>query len=122
MLINLTNHPFSQWSDEQQQVAIAQFGKCIDLPFPAVDAEGDENYIDSLTDEYLEKVLLLSKENNQTITVHLMGEMTFTYALLAKLKAQNIAAVASTSERKSIDLGSGQKSVEFNFVRFRSYY
>ena len=33
MLINLTNHPLSKW-DEAQLQAAAQYGECVDIPFP----------------------------------------------------------------------------------------
>lgn len=73
MLINLTNHPSALWDKAQQQAA-SQYGACMDLPFPAIDSEGDENYIDRLTDEYLQKILTLADGQTAEITVHLMGD------------------------------------------------
>lgn len=121
MLINLTNHPFLQWSDEQKQAA-EQFGSCVDLPFPAVDPSADADDIDALADEYLQKILDISKHEESEPVVHLMGEMTFLYALANKLRDKNIRCVASTSERNTIDLGGGQKEIQFSFVRFRNYF
>lgn len=121
MLINLTNHPFLQWSDEQKQAA-EQFGKCVDLPFPLVDPKADESDIDILTNQYLQKIIDLTQNENTKIVVHLMGEMSFVYTLLTKLKMHNIESVASTSERVSIKLENGEKITKFNFVRFRAYY
>ena len=120
MLINLTNHPSALWDKPQQQAA-AQYGTCMDMPFPAIDSEGDENYIDQLTDEYLQKILTLAHGQETEVTVHLMGEMTFTVSLAGKLKNAGIRCVASTSVRDSKDLGNGQKEITFRFVRFRAY-
>ena len=54
--------------------------------------------------------------------VHLMGEMTFTYALAQKLKNAGIPCVASTTVREVIDHGDGRKEAQFRFVRFRPYF
>lgn len=121
MLINLTNHPYAQWSDEQKQAA-EQFGSCVDLPFPAVDPSADADDIDALADEYLQKILDIAQKQDTEPVVHLMGEMTFLFDLANKLRDKNIRCVASTSERNTIDLGNGQKTIEFRFVQFRDYF
>lgn len=121
MLINLSNHPFVYWSEAQKEVTNTLFGHCIDLPFPAVDPEGDAAYVGVLADEYLEKILKISGEDNN-VTVHLMGEMTFTCALVNRLRENGIRCVASTTKRDTNDLGNGQKESTFSFVQFRDYY
>ena len=120
MLINLTNHPSSRWDKAQLQAA-AEYGECVDIPFPAIDPEGDEEYIDRLTDVYLQKIMEIAKSEQSEITVHLMGEMTFTFSLIEKLQNEGITCISSTSVRQSKDLGNGQKEITFNFVRFRKY-
>lgn len=121
MLINLSNHPFAYWSEAQKEVTNTLFGHCIDLPFPAVDPEGDAAYVGVLADEYLEKILNISGQDNNA-TVHLMGEMTFTCALVNRLRENGIRCVASTTKRDTNDLGNGQKESTFSFVQFRDYY
>lgn len=121
MLINLSNHPYAQWSDSQKQAALL-YGECVDLPFPPVGPQGDEEYIERLAEEYRHQVCRIAAESHDKITVHLMGEMTFVYALLEKLKQDNIRCIASTTERQAHDLGNGRKDTQFNFVRFRAYY
>jgi len=121
MLINLSNHPYAQWSDSQKQAALP-YGECVDLPFPPVDPQGDEEYIERLAEESRRQVSRIAAESNAKITVHLMGEMTFVYALLGKLKQDNIGCIASTTERQAHDLGNGRKDTQFNFARFRAYY
>ena len=120
MLLNLTNHPYSQWDDNHKQAA-NKYGDCIDLPFPPINPDGDEEYIDNLANEYLDKILELKAEQDAEVTVHLMGEMTFSFALVEKLKSNGIPCIASTSERVSQDLGNGQKEITFKFIRFRNY-
>lgn len=118
MLINLSNHPLNKWSHAQIEAAL-RYGKIIDLPFPAVKADGDEAYISDLADEYVRKVLSLS--DGEKSTIHLMGEMTLTFAILKRLQERGFRCIASTSERLVEDLAQGHKEVIFQFVRFRDY-
>ncbi len=118
MLINLSNHPYELWSVKQQEAA-AIYGTCVDLPFPPVDPEGDETYIDQLAESYVAKVLAIAKGKEET-TVHLMGEMTLTVALVKKLQAAGIICIASTTQRIVYD-GKTSKEEAFQFCRFRKY-
>ena len=118
MLINLSNHPYSKW-DEKQKAAAAKFGDTVDLPFPAIDTNGDEKYIKDLADEYLLKIQEMSK--GKEATVHIMGEMTFTFALIKQLQDHGITCMASTSERIVDESIPGHKDVVFRFERFRKY-
>ncbi|MCX7954782.1 MAG: CRISPR-associated protein [Bacteroidales bacterium] len=115
MLINLTNHPFESWSEEQKKAAINFYGEVVDMPFPEVDPFGDEQYIDQLTNLYLDKILAM-KPN----AVHIMGEMTFCFCMIQKLKQNNITCIASTTKR-TIELVEGNLIKIFKFVRFRKY-
>ena len=113
MFINLTNHPSSSWSPTQ---LIATNDQVIDLPFPTVFPDGDEAYIEQLVNDYYNKIISI-----QGITaVHIMGEMTFCYKLITKLKAHNIRCLASTTKRETVE-ENGVKISKFNFVRFREY-
>jgi hypothetical protein len=49
-----------------------------------------------------------------------MGEMTFTFTLVKKLKQAGIPCLASTMERL-VKEEDGKKIVEFKFVQFREY-
>lgn len=119
LLLNLTNHPSTLWSDKQRDAARV-YGEIMDMPFPAIDETDDEMYISTLADEYLQKILDLAKENN--VTVHLMGELTFTFALLKRLQEHGIPCVASTSKRIVKEETAGRKGeVIFQFERFRRY-
>ena len=113
MLLNLSNHPSATWTDQQMKAA---GGRVIDLPFPAVAPDGDENYIEALAQEYYDKILAMKDIK----TVHIMGEMNFTYALVNKLKAAGIRCVASTTKRETVE-ENGVKISRFSFVMFRKY-
>lgn len=119
MLINLTNHPSSRWSDKQKATAEV-YGEIVDMPFPVIDEAGDEKYIATLADEYLNKIVNLS--DTQSVVVHLMGEQTFSYALIKRLREHGITCVASTTKRIVKEEVPGKKSeVIFQFERFRAY-
>jgi len=122
MLINLSNHPSPDWSPQQLASALI-YGEIIDLPFPVVDPSGNEEYIQSLCEKYLQKIGDICRDvacNVSTITVHIMGEMTFTLAMINALQKRDIACVASTTERISLEKN-GVKTSEFGFVQFRKY-
>ncbi|PLB85964.1 CRISPR-associated protein [Dysgonamonadaceae bacterium] len=119
MLINLTNHPFSEWDETQKNTAISLFGEVVDIPFPTVPPEADSSEIKTMTDEYLQKIKTISINNE--IVVHIMGEMTFCFALIQKLQKENIKCVASTTERKVRYMPTGERVIEFNFIQFREY-
>jgi hypothetical protein len=118
MLINLSNHPSSLWSEEQL-FAASIYGEIYDISFPAIDANGDEQYISILADTYKDKVLQLS--GNEKIYVHVMGEMTFVYAFLERMRKLSIICIASTTKRIATESEDGKKESLFKFVRFRKY-
>ncbi|MEJ5301946.1 MAG: CRISPR-associated protein [Bacteroidales bacterium] len=120
MLINLSNHPSTQWDENQINQAKNLYGNVIDLSFPFIDPDGDEEYIRNLTEEYFEKIMEISKNHSSNLAVHLMGEMTFAFQLAAKLLKNNIACIASTTERSVVE-NQNTKISKFRFVRFRRY-
>ena len=115
MLLNLSNHPSSQWS-KAQRVAAEEYGDIIDLPFPAIDPWASEADIAVLADSLFQQIK--SMGGVEDLTVHLMGEFSFTYALLCRLRQEGYDCVVSTSDRNVV-MGEGVKEVIFNFVRFR---
>jgi hypothetical protein len=117
-LINFSNHPSQLWSKDQSEAAAA-YGKIIDMPFPAINPDADEADIKKLAEEYVKQILELEEHNN--ITVHIMGEMTFTYMVVTQLKAMGIECIASTTTRDTEYSADGKKISDFQFVRFRKY-
>lgn len=118
MLINLSNHPSAKWAEEQLRAG-HEFGEIADLPFPTVDPNGDEKYIQGLAEEYSRRILDLA--NGHQTTVHLMGEMTLTFAIASRLMEKGIRCVAATTERIVTESPGGAKTTFFKFVRFRYY-
>jgi CRISPR-associated Csx2 family protein len=117
-LINFSNHPSEYWGQKQLEAAKG-YGKIKDIPFPMVDPEASYDDIRELAEQYVEKILAFA-ENNK-ITVHVMGEMTFCYLVVTKLKEKGVDCIASTTERISEEITDGRKIIDFHFVKFRSY-
>ncbi len=114
-LLNLSNHPSADWSDDQKQAAVERYGRIADLPFPRIDPKASVEDIDRLAEDYLQHLLDI-----RPAAVHLMGEMTFTHALVSKLREAGIPCLASTTER-IVEEKDGKKIVRFRFVAFRPY-
>ncbi len=121
MLINLSNHPSFDWSTKQKGAATSTFGNIFDVNFPEIPSNSDTNYVLEIANRF--KMICLdlinfSKDANNA--VHIMGEMTFCFALVSLLQKENIICVASTTNRNSIE-ENGVKVSRFEFVRFREY-
>lgn len=116
--INLTNHPSPQW-DEQQTEAAKLYGTIMDMPFPEVNPDDAPEDVKALADAYAQKIEDMAEDFK--VTVHIMGEMTFVYNLVSRLKAMGIRCVASTTVRQVTENPDGTKMSEFSFVRFREY-
>lgn len=115
MLLNLSNHPSPTWSAAQLQAATAQYGSVQDLPFPNIPPDATADEVRRLAEQYEAEVRRVDPA-----AVHLMGEMTFTFALVNRLQAFGIPCIASTTERIAEER-EGQKIVTFRFVQFRNY-
>ncbi len=121
MLINCSNHPSSSWGEKQKNAA-AQYGGITDLTFPVIDPEAETDAVALLAELYEVKIRrLLGTENTGAFAVHLMGELTFCFALVARLQNAGITCLASTTRREIIENGNGSKTSKFEFVRFREY-
>jgi len=120
MLINLSNHPSTQWPNEQLQAGKC-FGDIIDLEFPVVNPMGDTVYIQLLAQECAENVKnILRSFNDQGNVVHIMGEPNLVYHIVQLLKQVDIRCLASTTTRESVE-NDGFKTSKFTFCQFREY-
>lgn len=118
MLLNLTNHPSTAWTPLQKQTAEQLYGSIADMPFPNIPPDWTSEQIAALAASYLADI---QAKYPAPLTVHLMGEMTFTATLVHLLQKNNTPCVASTSERIVEEKPDGQKVVTFQFVQFRAY-
>jgi len=121
MIINFSNHPSEHWEANQHKMAIINYSSVIDVDFPAINPGASEKELDKLVDEYIKILLkILSKSVDPKNAVHIMGEMTFSFRLINKLKKMGILCIASTTTRK-VDQNGNIKTTTFEFVRFREY-
>lgn len=128
MLINLTNHQSGKWTEIQRKQAINMFVEVADLDFPDIDPNAEPSEVFELAEKYKAICIdLMNKRQNsedieagESHAVHLMGEMTFTFALVNLLQNAGLRCVASTTRRRSIEKGGVTTSV-FEFVQFRDY-
>ncbi|MBO7610438.1 MAG: hypothetical protein J6S96_09595 [Muribaculaceae bacterium] len=118
MFINLSNHPASEWSDEQM-LAAERYGKVVDMPFPQVDSGASADEVEQIANDCVNRILAMG--NAADITVHVMGEMTLVYNIVISLKRHGVRCVASTTERMATVLPDGTKQSKFHFAGFREY-
>ncbi|MBQ6051540.1 MAG: TIGR02221 family CRISPR-associated protein [Bacteroidaceae bacterium] len=118
ILINFSNHPLENWNEKQLKAA-KKYGKVKDLPFPDIDPNANEKDLQAISADYVQKIQAMAEGNNAT--VHIMGEMTFTFMVVSQLKEIGIQCIASTTEREAEVFPNGKKLSDFQFVRFRSY-
>jgi len=121
MLINLSNHPFNKWQNTQLQSAKNLFSDVFDYPFPSIPPYADTQQVELLAFNTAKDIIsLIAQYPNQINAVHIMGELTFTFAIVNILLKQNISCVASTTTRNVSEIDN-KKITEFSFVAFRPY-
>ncbi len=122
MLINLTNHPYNDWSDKQKLAAKSRYGYVVDISFPEIAPQLTKQKVLEISKHYAKLCIdELRDDSLNDKAVHIMGEMTFCYQVISMLKRQEIKCIASTSNRIVRELPNSTKEVIFNFVRFREY-
>ena len=116
-MINFTNHPYGMW-DEKQKEAAHEYGDIREIPFPAVDPTYTEEQLDTMANEYKEKILELHDK-----VVLLQGEFTLSFRLVNLLKKEGLNVVAACSKRNvrewKDDDGKYRKEMLCEFVQFR---
>lgn len=112
VFINFTNHPSAAWPSEQVNAA-QEYGRIIDVPFPTVDPQGDEAYIEMVANHYEEVIM-----SYHPVAVLCQGEFCVAYQIISRLKKKGITVLAACSERITETSGNCKTSV-FEFRRFR---
>ena len=117
--INHTNHPSSRWEEGQRSAAEA-YGTIVDLPFPAIPADGGEEEVRHIAEENANTILA-----RRPSAVLVQGEFSYTFALVHILKAAGIPTLSACSERHVIERtdenGETIRESRFSFCRFRAY-
>lgn len=120
MLLNISNHPYSTWSDSQKDVA-RQFGNVHDIAFPELDPEWDSVKVFVTAQQFVERIKTeYPARDSEKLTIHIMGEMTFTYAAVRLFQKSGFRCIASTTKR-IVEQQSEKKVSYFKFVQFRDY-
>lgn len=118
LLINLSNHPSAGWGARQREAAQV-YGEIEDMDFPAIPPVAGEREITDLAEEYVARIE--ERAETRDVTVHIMGEMTFCYAVIKRLQPLGIPCLASTTRRQVTETADGVKEVRFYFETFRKY-
>lgn len=80
VFINFTNHPSKFWKDSQKAEAL-KHGRIVDVEFPAVDPEGNRDYIIRLAEENVKRIL----EFHPSVVL-CQGEFCLAYHVITRLK------------------------------------
>lgn len=118
LLINLSNHPSAGWGARQREAA-EMYGEIEDVDFPTIPPVAGEREITDLAEEYVARIE--ERAETRDVTVHIMGEMTFCYAVITRLQPLGIPCIASTTRRQVTETTDGVKEVRFDFETFRKY-
>ncbi len=124
LLLNLSNHPSTQWPEKQLSVAREMFGEVMDLSFPLIQPDASLEEVCNISKQYILQILDLKKKYSN-IAVHIMGEFTFTYRMVRELEKEGIPCYASTTRRTAeivMENNQVSKISKFEFVAFRKYF
>lgn len=120
MLINISNHPLSEWSEKQINEATRLWGGVVDIVFPQIDATATNEEIIDLVSSNIERYIELIEQYPAPSAFHIMGEMVYCFNLIKALKERGYIVVASTSNR-DVEIAGDSKIVYFSFEKFREY-
>lgn len=116
MLLNLSNHPSTYWSQAQIDEACRLYDFIDDLEFPYIDPYWSYEEVAALAIQFSDDI-----EKEKPSAVHLMGELTFCFILARLLKDSGISCIASTTQRVVVEEDE-KKISTFKFVQFRPYF
>ena len=121
VFVNFSSHLSGKW-DKKQVAAAEQYGTIIDVPFPNVPPDADEQQIIQMAHESVDRI---TNVDETVKAVMVQGEYTLTHAVVNKLISMGIKAVSACTERivtERIDeSGNTVKESRFLFVKFREY-
>lgn len=116
MLINLSNHPLSEWSEAQINQAKLVYKNIVDETFPTIDPDADVDLIVRIAKEKLSEIVSRNPD-----AIHIMGEHTFTFCFVRLAQKIGLKCIASTTVRDIRINDDGEKIRMFRFKQFREY-
>jgi hypothetical protein len=116
MLINVSNHPFETWTNEQKEAAETAYTYVLDVPFPPIPPSASKYEVMDLAVECWGHICKISGID----AVHIMGELVFCYILVGICHDHGVQCIASTTAR-DVEVVDGRKVSTFRFVKFREY-
>ncbi len=125
VLFNISNHPSDKWGEKQIQAAKELADVIKDCQFPNVPPKATSYEVRTTALEIANEIAKQKhfQQDVEGITVHVMGEMTLTFAIVAALQnlKLDIRCIASCTERIVTEMPDGTKQSKFEFVQFRHY-
>ncbi len=115
-LVNLTNHPQSEWSSAQHEWFDARYNRLIDLPFPPIHPESTSKEVCELAESILPMILA-----HAPCHLLVMGEYTFMVSMIRLAQAVGLHVIATTSRRNVEILDDGRMIRRFEFVGTREF-
>lgn len=115
MFANVSNHPLAEWKPPQLEAARALAPVLVDVDFPDVSPDADDEALDALAKTTATRV------PRSTTHALVMGEMSLAFRLIEILQARRITCLAATTNRRATTDAQGGKTSWFEFVRFRRY-
>lgn len=117
--VNLSNHPSETW-DSRQRAAAEVFGPIVDIPFPNVKPDTDEEEINNMAQSLIGQIL-----SYQPKAVMCQGEFTLCNTIVRQLQLAEVDVYSACSDRIATEYtdetGKTVKNSVFDFVQFRKY-
>ena len=113
--LNLSNHPLSEWGEEQKQAVLAMgCAEIRDLPFPQVPPHASPQDVVALAKK------IVSDVPPSVTHAMVMGEFTLTFELVRRLQKRGVRCFVATTTR-DVEQRGDEKVVRFHFEGFREY-
>lgn len=120
MLINISNHPSSEWGKKQKSEALAMWGGVVDIDLPHIDPNLSCEEVIQKASSDVHHYMEIAAKYASSSAFHIMGESVYCYHTIRLIKEAGCTVVASATERV-VEYKNNAKLSHFSFVRFREY-
>lgn len=115
-LYNISNHMTLKWSPEMLDAAHKIGESIVDVPYPRIPTDADDEEVRYIAAEFLGKLGIPGGA-----PVYIQGEMSSLFAMVNMLQETGHDCYTATSERRVWEQEDGTTVRRFEFVRFRKY-